>query len=115
MAPPAADAHETAREPGQRWPMPARRGGADVAYARGADLVVEWYDFGDDDHYEMVNLLVFDPAAQLVFARAMHAPADLTPDALASFIASRFEGYCAVQDFATAQAIPFSKEWSSWP
>ena len=100
---------------GVRRRLPGGPGGSDVAYARGVDLVVEWYDFGDDDHYEMVNLIIFDPAAQLTLAIAMDAPTPLTPDELAIAVAARFTSYFEVKAFADEHGIPMSATWSGWP
>jgi hypothetical protein len=48
-----------------RMPLP----GSHSAYARAdGQLVVEWYDFGDDAPYESANLLVFDGQGQAQLA-----------------------------------------------
>ena len=89
--------------------------GSHVAYARGCDLVVEWYDFGEHVPYESANLLVFAPPAQRQLAEAMGAPKNLAPQEIASRIPARFECYFDVKDFAEGHAIPFETEIDFWP
>jgi len=94
---------------GDRHQMPARPG-SHVAYARGSDLVVEWYDFGEDAPYESANLLVFDRPAQKVLLATMQLEEDRSPDALASSVANAFSSYFEVRHFAEAHRIEFSTE-----
>jgi len=89
--------------------MPCRPG-SHVAYERGQEVVVEWYDFGADAPYESANLLIFDRAAQGAFAIALGMDPSAVPDRLAAQIAARFASYFAVKAFAEAQAIPFTPE-----
>lgn len=89
--------------------MPAKPG-AHSAYARGSDLVVEWYDFGDDATYESANLLIFDRAAQRLLAAALEAEVTLSPHLLSNWVAGRFPSYFAVKAFATERGIPFETE-----
>lgn len=84
--------------------------GAHVAYARGAELVVEWYDFGPHAPYESANLLIFDAAAQRQFAVILGIEEYTGSDVLAAQIAGRFESYFRVKGFAEEHAIPFIAE-----
>jgi hypothetical protein len=93
---------------GERRRMPCRPG-AHVAYAQGADLVVEWHDFGDHVPYESANMLIFAPAAQERLAAALEAQRGASADALAELIAARFHSYWDVREFAQSRGIPFTK------
>lgn len=94
---------------GDRHQMRAKPG-SHVAYARGSDLVVEWYDFGEDAPYESANLLVFDRPAQKVLLAALRMEEDRSPDALASDVANAFSSYFHVCEFAEAHGVAFSTE-----
>lgn len=94
---------------GTPYPMPARPG-SHSAYARGSDLVVEWYDFGPHAPYESANLLVFGREAQLRFAEEIGVDPALTPHELACEVALKFESYFDVKSFARERTIPFTSE-----
>lgn len=94
---------------GERSRMRARPG-SHTAYARGSDLMVEWYDFGEQAPYESANLLIFGRAAQLRLAAAIDAEVTLSPHILSNWVATRFASYFEVKAFALAQAIPFETE-----
>ena len=94
---------------GHRYPMPAKPG-SHTAYARGSDLVVEWYDFGEDAPYESANLLIFDRATQLKLAELIRADPALSPHGLASKIAARFDSYFDVKAFAAERGLPYGIE-----
>lgn len=89
--------------------------GSHVAYARGSDLIVEWYDFGGDADYEFASLLVFDRPAQNQLLAATNETDDLSPDETASRIASHFPSYFAVKDFAVKHNVPFKTETDFQP
>lgn len=89
--------------------------GAHRAYARGPDLVVEWYDFGPHAPFESVNLLIFDRQAQHQLGRLIEAPHDLTPHELAWRLPYRFASYFEVKAFAQANRVPFKWETSFDP
>lgn len=93
----------------RQHPMPAKPG-SHVSYARGRDLVVEWYDFGNHAPYESANMLVFDQDAQDMLAKAIGADLSLPVDMLATRVAARFASYFEVQQFAVERHIPFRKE-----
>ncbi len=92
--------------PGQRYPMPAKPG-SHVAYARGSDLVVEWYDFGEDAPYESANLLIFDRPAQQQLALGIRLAECPSSHDLADEVAHKFKSYFAVKSFATKRGIAF--------
>jgi hypothetical protein len=94
---------------GDRYRMVARPG-SHVVYARGPELVVEWYDFGDHAPYESANLLIFDRPAQHTLMALTDAPSNSTPHDFASRLAARFESYFDVKAFAEANGIPFATE-----
>jgi hypothetical protein len=94
--------------------MPAKPG-SHVAYARGSDVVVEWYDFGDHAPYESANLLVFARPAQYQLAEGLRATEDLAPHEIASRLAAHFKSYFEVKAFAEQHAIPFATETDFWP
>jgi hypothetical protein len=83
--------------------------GSHVVYARGADLVVEWYDFGDGALYEFVKLMIFGPSAQAQLAAALDAP-KARPSALAPRVAAHFTSFFEVEKFAEQNGIPFVVE-----
>lgn len=101
------DARPTPTGPRHRMPS---RGGSHVAYARGCDLVVEWYDFGDGALYEFIKLMVFDAPAQELMAAGLEVAAGCTPDALAIQVAAKFGSFFEVEEFAEKRAIPFALE-----
>lgn len=84
--------------------------GSHVAYARGSELVVEWYDFGDHAPYESANLVVFDRPTQIAFARLIGVDDSPAPHHLASMVAARFDSYFAVKAFAEANGLAFTTE-----
>lgn len=91
---------------GDRCPM---RGGpgAHCAYARAADVVVEWYDFGPEAPYESVNLIIFDRPEQRRLAQLLCDPDWTSPHDIAGLLASRFKTYFDVKAFAEANNVPF--------
>lgn len=96
-----------------RW-MRAQSGGH-FAYARGQDLVVEWYDHGEDAPYESANLLVFDRAAQRQLAHVLGEDEDADADRLAGVVAERFESYWNVKTFADQTGCPYRRETDFMP
>lgn len=96
-------------EIGDRKPMPAKPG-SHVAYARGEDLVVEWYDFGDHAPYESANLLIFGRPAQLRLAQAIGVDEPLAPHMLSNRVAARFASYFDVKRFAEEHEFDFTTE-----
>jgi hypothetical protein len=99
---------------GPRYAMPCRPG-SHVAYARGKDLVVEWYDFGPDAPYESANLLIFAKPAQEQLAVLIGLELPVKPKLLARQVADRFGSYFEVQDFARENKIEFLKRVNFWP
>jgi len=99
---------------GARSPMPARPG-SHVAYARGSDLVVEWYDFGDHAPYESTNLIIFDRETQVKLAELMGLDPALTPHGLSSRVAAKFRSYFDVKQFAEEHGLPFATETDFQP
>jgi hypothetical protein len=97
------------RRIGEAWPMPARPGAHSV-YARGSDLVVEWYDFGDHAPYESANMVIFDRPAQARLAQALEITPLPSPDDLSETISHRFDSYFDVKQFAEETGIPFAAE-----
>jgi hypothetical protein len=87
-----------------------QRPGAHAAYARRGELVVEWYDFGEDAPYESANLIVFDAAAQRELAGRLGADPAIGADELAALVASRFGSYFEARQFAADHAIAFRAE-----
>ena len=94
---------------GRRYPMTGRPG-SHVAYARGRDLVVEWYDFGDGALYEFAKLMVFDAPAQERIAAALEASDAAKSAALAAQIAAKFGSFFEVEKFVQENGIPFELE-----
>jgi hypothetical protein len=99
---------------GDRCRMPAKPG-SHVTYARGSDLVVEWYDFGDHAPYESASLLIFGRAAQRLLAATIDVDPTLSPHLLSSEVASHFHSYFEVKEFATERGIPFETEVDFMP
>lgn len=94
---------------GDRNRMTAKPG-SHTAYARGSDLVVEWYDFGDHAPYESANLLIFDRTTQIALARLMGVDKSLSPHDLANKVAVRFDSYFQVKAFAETHGLVFATE-----
>lgn len=105
----SASGTDAAAEGARRYNMSATRG-SHVTYVRAADLVVEWYDFGEHAPYESANLLIFGPAAQQAFALALGLQGVTGKEDLAETIADRFSGYFDVERFAELHAIAFERE-----
>jgi|GEM_PF-5622027 len=99
---------------GSHFPMPAKPG-SHSAYARGPELVVEWYDFGPHAPYESANLLIFDRASQQRLAEAIGVDPALTPHDLAYQVALKFDSYFDVKDVAADRAIPFTTDTDFQP
>jgi hypothetical protein len=97
------------RQVGDRSPMPGKPG-SHVAYARGSDLVVEWYDFGDGAPYESANLMIFDRPTQLRLAQAIGIDPSLSPHMLANNVAARFDSSFDVKRYAEAHDLGFTTE-----
>ena len=93
----------------------SRGKGSHSAYARGGDLVVEWYDFGEHAPYESANLIVFAPASQRRLAEALGLDTARSADALAAELASRFSTVFQVREFAETCGASFSRETNFWP
>lgn len=94
---------------GDRSPMPARPG-THSAYARGSDLIVEWYDHGPNAPYESANLLIFDRATQRRLAETIGVDPALSPHRLSNKVAARFDSYFDVRRFAETQGLAFTTE-----
>ncbi|MBU1513260.1 MAG: hypothetical protein KKB47_10980 [Alphaproteobacteria bacterium] len=88
----------------------AAKVGSHSAYARGPDLIVEWYDFGDDTHYESANFLVFKSPAQQMLAQAIGGAAGFEVALLAAKVAAHFDSYFEVKAFAAEHSIPFATD-----
>ncbi|HEY8572726.1 hypothetical protein [Phenylobacterium sp.] len=84
--------------------------GSHTVYARGSDLVVEWYDFGDHAAYESANLLIFDRPTQLKLAQERGLEPELSPHLLANRVATHFHSYFEVKAFAEEHGLPFRIE-----
>jgi hypothetical protein len=85
-----------------------------TAYAEGGELVVEWYDFGEDAPYESANMLKLDLAAQRALAAAMEAGSP-TLEALAQAVAERFASWFEFRDFVAAHGVAARRETDFWP
>jgi hypothetical protein len=94
---------------GERHRM-ASRAGSHQVYARGEELVVHWYDFGDDALYEFIKLMIFGMPAQKQLAAAIGVPGMALPDALAAQVAAKFGSFFEVEDFVQEHGIPFAIE-----
>ena len=88
--------------------------GAEYAYLRGGDLVVEWYDFGDDAPYESANLLILDGTGQRALAAAMGADA-APPGDLAAKVAAEFASWFELRAFLDAWGITARSETDFQP
>lgn len=84
--------------------------GAHTIYLRPTgELVVDWYDFGEDAPYESANMIVMTAKQQVALARtlglALGGPAEL-----ARTIADRFNSYFAVRAYLDAKKLPYDHE-----
>jgi hypothetical protein len=99
---------------GDHYRMPAGPG-SHVAYCRAGDLIVDWYDFGDDAPYESINLLIFGRSAQLRLIDLLGEDPGQTSHDLACRLALVFDSYFAVKTFAERHGVPFTTETNFWP
>jgi hypothetical protein len=85
------------------------------AYARGSELIVEWYDFGEDAPYESANLIIFDTAARTALARRLGLPEGAADAALLERIQQSFPSWFEAKSFAQREGIAFSLEVDFMP
>jgi hypothetical protein len=85
-----------------------------MAYAKGGQLVVEWYDFGEGAPYESANMLILDLAAQRSLAAAMDEGSP-SVEGLAEAVARRFASWFEFRDLVAAQGIVAWRETDFMP
>jgi hypothetical protein len=85
------------------------------AYMRGGELVVEWYDFGEDAPYESANLIIFDTAGRAALARSLGLAEGADDAALLDCIQARFPSWFEVKSFALREGVAFRSEVDFMP
>lgn len=81
----------------------------------GAEVVVEYYHFGEDVAYEYAVQLRFDDSGQTQMKVALDLPATTKPQELAAMLKSRFKTYDAVHDFADANCVAYQRQTDFQP
>ena len=81
------------------------RGSHSAWFNEAGELVVEWYDFGEDVPYESANILYFGPDAQVQLLGEK-----LDPPLALQRLGERFESWWQVKDAARRQGIAFRSE-----
>ena len=71
------------------------------------NLLVEWYDFGDDAPYESANILQFAEPSQRLLALALDGSSFSAPDEFLQALANRFSSYFEIRRFADLEGIPY--------
>lgn len=69
------------------------------------DLLIEWYNFGEDVAYEYVSIMVFDSSARRAFATALGLEDSADAEALIEALAARFRFFFDIEQFATRLGI----------
>ena len=85
------------------------------AYVRKDDLIIEWYDFGDDAPYESAYLIVFDAPGRAALARSLGLAEDADDAALLTRIARSFPSWFEAKSFAQREGVPFRSEVDFMP
>ena len=81
----------------------------------GAEVVVEYYHFGEDVAYEYAAQLRFDNSGQAQMKVALDLPSSTTPQELSATLKSRFKTYDAVRDFADANGVAYQRQTDFQP
>lgn len=89
--------------------------GSHQAYVDGDDLVIDWYDFGDDVPYESGNKLLFDIAGCEAICSGLDLDPPLRGEELAEHLANRFDSYLEIRTFVDSLGIPYRRETNFWP
>ncbi len=95
---------------GQRFRMALKGVGSHQAYVDGEELVVDWYDFGDDVPYESGNKLFFGANSCRQLKLALGLRQGKGTEELAQRVASEFDSYFDVRKFADRRGIPYRHE-----
>jgi hypothetical protein len=100
---------------GQPFDMALKGMGWHRTYVAGEDLVVDWYDFGDDVPYESGNKLLFDVNSCRQLKLALGLPQGNQVEQLAQRVASSFDSYFDIREFADHRRIPYRHEVDFFP
>lgn len=100
---------------GQRFAMALKNVGNHQTYVDGQELVVDWYDFGEDVPYESGNKLFFDANGCRRLKLALGLPEAGEAEELARRVASSFSSYFDVRRFADQRGISYRHEVDFFP
>ena len=84
--------------------------GESIKIGDDGQIVVEWYDFGDDVPYESANMLLFDEKSWRQLAGAIGCADGIDALALAEAVAERFGSYFAIRDYVDSAGLPYERE-----
>jgi hypothetical protein len=100
---------------GQTFDMVLKGVGWHRTYVDGEELVVDWYDFGDDVPYESGNKLLFDGNGCRQLRLALGLRQGKETEKLAQRVATRFDSYFEVRQFVDQRGIPYRHEVDFFP
>ena len=89
--------------------LPSACGAHQVKLDENNNVVVDWYDLGEDVPYESANTLVFYPSAQSKLWAALGLHGSATPRALVNALSGRFSSYWEIKAFADHVDAPYEK------
>ena len=81
----------------------------------GAEVVVEYYHFGEDVAYEYAEQLRFDAAGQAQITSVLDLPATTKPEELSAVLKNRFRTYDSVREYADAKGIAYERQTDFQP
>lgn len=73
----------------------------------GAEVVVEYYHFGEDVAYEYAAQLRFDSSGQAQMVTALDLPSTTNPQELSAILKNHFRTYDCVRDYADANGVDY--------
>ena len=81
----------------------------------GAEVVVEYYHFGEDVAYEYAEQLRFDDAGQAQMTSALDLPAKTKPEELSAVLRNRFGTYDGIRAYADAKGVAYQAQTDFQP
>ena len=81
----------------------------------GAEVVVEYYHFGEGVAYEYAEQLRFDDGGQAQMSSALDLPATTKPEELSAVLKNRFGTYDSVRAYADAEGVAYQAQTDFQP